>query len=355
MTLLVYGADGIVGEHVARAAVERGWDPILAGHDGDTLRDIGRDLRCSVREFPLQPPETVAASVRDIDAVLNCAEPFTATAEPLVTACLDAGTDYLDVTGAVPVLAALVNRDEAASTAGVSLLPGVGFDVVPTDCLAARLLERRPDATTLALGIDADGGSRGTDAAAVRGFGEGVVVREDGRLVRRSVAGERHTIDFGRGPCPAVTVPGGDVVTAAHTTGVEHVTVYTAVSREVRRALRLSGPIGPLLRTRLVRFLFDRLVAARVDEPTAAERAENRAVVWGEVQTESGETVVERLETPDPHDLTAETALAAAERVLDDDAPAGFNTPAAAFGSTFVDGVDGVVWNRRDGADAYSS
>lgn len=345
MTFLLYGAYGYTGELVAREAVARGLDPVLAGRDGDPLRELGRELRCSVREFPLQPPETVAESVRDIDVVLNCAGPFVATAEPLVEACLETGTDYLDVTGEFAVFASLAGRDAAATEADVTLLPGVGFDVVPTDCLAARLVDRLPEATAIALGFDADGDvSRGTARTAVRGLGEGTLVREDGALVRLPIGSRTRDIDFGRGTRSAVAVPWGDIVTAASTTGVENVTVYAAVPPRVQRLLRAARPLAPLLRSRPVRFLLDRIVSARVDGPSPESRAGNRAYVWGEARTDDGETVVERLETPDPYDLTVEASLAAVERTLAGDAPAGFTTPAGAFGWAFVDAVDGVTW-----------
>ncbi|WP_418280560.1 saccharopine dehydrogenase family protein [Halorubrum sp. DTA98] len=348
MTLLIYGAYGYTGELVSRAAVDRGRDPILAGRDGDAVRDLGRELRCSVREFDLAIPEAVAESVRDVDAVLNCAGPFAATAEPLVDACIEGRTDYLDVTGEWQVFRSIAERDHDATDADVTLLPGVGFDVVPTDCLAAALVERLPDATELALGFDADGMvSRGTARTAVRGLGAGVVVRKDGALVRLPAGGSSRRIDFGRGERDAIAVPWGDVVTAAHTTEIGNVTVYAALHPRLVRTVRLVRPLAPLLRTRPVRWLLDRIVAARVDGPTPAERAENEVYVWGEARTDDGRVVSERLRTPDPYVLTVETSLAAADRVLSGEAPAGFTTPASAFGSAFVDVVDGVEWLDR--------
>lgn len=345
VTFLLYGAYGYTGELVAREAVDRGLDPILAGRDGDALRELGRELRCSVREFGLAIPETVADSVRDVEAVLNCAGPFAATAAPLVDACLEAGTDYLDVTGEFGVFAELADRGDEAAAAGTTLLPGVGFDVVPTDCLAARLVERLPDATSLALGFDADGAvSRGTARTAIRGLGEGTVVREGDRLIRLPIASRTREIDFGRGTRSAMAVPWGDVVTAAHTTGVSDVTVYAALHPRLVRLIRLSRPFGPVLGTRPIRYLLDRVVSARVDGPSAAERAKNRVFVWGEARTTNGETAVARLETPDPYDLTVGASLAAVKRVRAGDAPDGFTTPASAFGAGFVDVVDGVEW-----------
>lgn len=364
-TLLVYGAYGYTGELVSRAAIERGLDPILAGRDGDRLRALGRELRCSVREFDLSIPAVTADSVRDVDAVLNCAGPFAATAEPLADACIETCTDYLDVTGEWQVFEALAALDADATAAGVTLLPGVGFDVVPTDCLAAELATRLPDATELALGFDADGAvSRGTARTAIRGLGDGTVVRENGELRRLPTGSRRRRIDFGRGGREALAVPWGDIVTATHTTGIETVTVYAALHPRLLSLLRLARPLGPLVGSRPVRWLLDRLVASRVEGPTADERAENEVYVWGEARAsggrdvddrsddtrpagDDGSVVTGRLRTPDPYDLTVGASLAAAERVLAGDAPSGFTTPAGAFGPSFVDVVDGVEWLDR--------
>lgn len=365
MTVLVYGAYGYTGGLIARAALDRGLDPILAGRDGDRLRELGRELRADVREFDLSIPEVVAESVRDVDVVCNCAGPFAATAEPLVDACIDTGTDYLDVTGEYRVLEAIAARDEEAAAAGVTLLPAVGFDVAATDCLAAALVGRLPDTTELLLGFDADGAvSRGTARTAVRGLGEGPVIRRDGELVRAGDGFERERrFDFGRGERPALAVAWGDVVTAAHTTGVGDVAVFAALDLRVMRAIRLSRPLGPLLRTRPVRWLLDRLVAGHVEGPTADERAANEVYLRGEARSPDGDGVVERLRTPDPYDVTVETTLAAIERVERDEpdargeggetsrhgdgVPNGFTTPAGAFGPSFIDGVDGVRWMDR--------
>ena len=61
------------------------------------------------------------------------------------------GGHYLDITGEIPVIEAAASRHDRAVKAGVCLIPAVGFDVVPSDCLAAMLARRLPDATELIL------------------------------------------------------------------------------------------------------------------------------------------------------------------------------------------------------------
>src|SRR5207237_1168186 len=80
-----------------------------------------------------------AIDLRDVALVLHCAGPFIHTSRPMVEACVKAGAHYLDITGEIAVFESILNRDEQH----VTLLPGVGFDVVPTDCLGAMLAPRR--------------------------------------------------------------------------------------------------------------------------------------------------------------------------------------------------------------------
>ena len=83
--------------------------------------------------------------------MLCAAGPFSATSRPIPNACLRNRVHYLDITGEIDVFEALAARDAEAKARGIMLLPGVGFDVVPSDCLAAHLKRRRPDANDLKI------------------------------------------------------------------------------------------------------------------------------------------------------------------------------------------------------------
>jgi short subunit dehydrogenase-like uncharacterized protein len=343
-TLLVYGSYGYTGRLVVDRAVERGLDPILAGRTAEAVerQAVARDL--DHRVFSLAEPSVVADAVdgAGVDAVLNCAGPFARTADPLVDACLATGTDYLDVTGEIPVFEALAARDGDAEAAGVTLLPGVGFDVVPTDCLAAHLADRLPGATALSLGFQGlTDVSPGTAHTVVDSLDEGGAVRRDGRIEAVPLAHDVRTIDFGRGPRTATAVPWGDVSTAYHTTGIPNVAVYVPASERAVRLLRLADRLGWLLGSDPVQSLLHGLVDRFVEGPDGDTRRAGRTDVWGEA-TDGETTVVSRLETPETYAFTARSAVLAAERVLDGDAPDGFATPAGAFGPEFVLDVEGV-------------
>ncbi len=334
---LLYGANGYTGELIARTAVERGLRPILAGRDPEAIPALARELGLEHRVASLDDADGLDAALADVPVVLHCAGPFVRTAAPMVEACLRTGTHYLDITGEIGVFEALAARDREARDAGVMLLPGTGFDVVPTDCLAAHLKRRLPGATRLALAFRSGGRpSRGTLRTALEALGRGGAVRRGGRIRRVPAAWKTRSIDLGRGPVPATTVPWGDVATAYHSTGIGDVEVYTVLPASVRRLLVASRYLGWLLARPAVRRFLERRIEAGPPGPSAAARQRARGLVWGEVEDDAGRRAVSRLRTPEGYTLTALASLLITRKVLDGAAPAGFRTPSLAYGPDLV-------------------
>jgi short subunit dehydrogenase-like uncharacterized protein len=341
---LVYGANGYTGELIARAAAARGAKPLLGGRSRASLEPLARELGCELRVFALDDAKAIDAGVAGVSVVLHCAGPFSRTALPMAEACLRGKLHYLDITGEIPVFESLHSRSSDAKSVGVMLLPGAGFDVVPSDCLAAHLKRRLPSATRLRLAFVSGGGlSRGTATTMIENIAKGGLIRRDGALTRVPSAWRTRRFDFGRGPRACVTIPWGDVSTAFYSTGIPNVEVYTAVPWTLRAGMKLSRPFARLLASGPVqRFLLGR-VRSGAPGPSAETRARSRAVLLGEVTDESGGRAAARLRTPDGYTLTVLTALAIVERVLRGDAPSGFQTPALAYGPDFVLGLEGVT------------
>lgn len=348
-SLLIYGSYGYTGRLIAREAVSRGGAPTVAGRDSRAVARQADALGVDGRAFGLDAETDLAAHLESFDAVLNCAGPFCETVDPLVEACLEAETDYLDITGEVAVFERLRQRDERARSAEITMLPGVGFEVVPSDCLAAFLRAQLPSATELTLGVRATSSpSGGTARTLVDLLGSGGVVRRNGRLIEVPAAFRTRRIDFGDGPEHAVTVPWGDVVTAACSTGIESIEVYAAAPRWARHALSAVDSLGWLLERGPIERALKRVVDAGVDGPDDGGRASDTAIVWGEVTDDAGRRARASVTTPNPYALTADAAVTAAQRVLDSAVsvqrrvPNGFQTPASAFGSEFVLELEGV-------------
>jgi short subunit dehydrogenase-like uncharacterized protein len=348
-TLLIYGSYGYTGDLIARLAVQRGLQPILAGRDPEKLARQAASLGLQHVAAALDDTPALDRLLRQTAVVLHCAGPFSHTSLPMADACLRTGAHYLDITGEIAVFEALASRRAEAKAAGVMLLPGVGFDVVPSDCLAAHLKRRLPSATHLTLGIRSlgSGPSRGTAATMVEGLGQTGLVRRNGTLTPVPMGSLTRQIDFGRGPVDCVAIPWGDVSTAYHSTGIPNVEVYFAYPASLRRAMVGTHYVRRLLGLAPVQGLLKRSLRARPPGPNDEQRARGMSLLWGEVVDDVGQRRVTRMRTPDGYTLTALTGLAIAEKVLAGQLTPGFQTPSLAYGPDLIMKIDAV--QREDG------
>ncbi len=345
---LLYGSYGYTGSLIAEQAVRRGMQPILCGRDIACLKAQANPLGLEYRPFSLDDSKVMDLALKETPLVLNCAGPFQHTYKPVIEACLRTGRHYLDITGEIAVFEALAAQDAQARKAGVMLLPGMGFDVVPSDCLAAHLKRRLPEATQLTLAIGSLGGgiSRGTLLTTIEGLLGTGVVRMEGKIVRVPFLGKTRQIDFGRGPRMAVNIPWGDVSTAYYSTGIKNIETYMVLPRSVSRLALILRQLSGLLSLKIIQGFLRRQVMKRPPGPSDEQRRQARVRLWGEARDETGKRAVSRLETPDGYDLTVETALRAVERVLAGDFIPGFQTPSLAYGADFILEFEGV--HRED-------
>jgi len=343
MDWMIYGANGYTGELIAREAVARRHKPVLAGRNEAALAPLARELDLPLRIFGLDDASALDRGLEEMAAVVHSAGPFALTSRPMVDACLRTGTHYLDITGEVTVFEAIHARDGEAREKGVALIPGVGFDVVPSDCLAATLAASMPDATHLELAFMGKGGSvsPGTLKTMIEHMPHGGAVRRDGKIVRVPVAWDAKDIPFSCGVRHAMTIPWGDVSTAWYSTGIPNIRVYTGVPRRTVKQTRRMRPFLPLLKiTPLRRFIQSR--AAKRQGPDAQMRERGRMYLWGQVSKPGVEPITMTMETPEGYALTAVTSARSVERVLSGIAPGAW-TPSKAFGAEFVKEFEGVV------------
>jgi short subunit dehydrogenase-like uncharacterized protein len=342
---LLYGSYGYTGRLIAVEALERGLTPLLAGRDASKLGDHARELALDHRVVSLEDTTALEAALHEVPLVIHAAGPFSRTAGPMALACLRTRTHYLDITGEVEVFEALATLDSHARSAGVMLLPGAGFDVVPSDCLAAHLHRRLPTATELTLAFTTVRGgiSRGTATTIVENLDAGGVVRRDGKLIPVPPAWRTREVDFGSGPKLVTTIPWGDVCTAYHSTGIPNIEVYTRVSPTGRRLMIASRYLGWALGSAPVEALLKRVIRSRPPGPTEEERRDGASLLWGEATDATGRRAVSRIRGPEGYTLTALASVAIATRVLAGEAPAGFQTPSRAYGADFVLEIPGVA------------
>ena len=347
---MLYGVSGYTGRLIAREAVSRGMQPVLAGRDAAKIQPLAGELSCDCRVFGLDSAAEIAAALEGMAAVLHCAGPFRATAEPMLEACLAAGVHYLDITGEIEVIESAKGRHDRALAAGIAILPAVGMDVVPSDCLAKRLAEELPQAERLELAF---GGmlsvSHGTAATIWENIGRGGRVRQHGQIVRVPAAWKVQEIPFPRQPRWAMTIPWGDVASAFHTTGIPNIEVYAAVPSKQLSVLRRFRWLAPLASIGVVQSLGRRWIDRRIQGPGEAELTRGRTEFWGRVTDEAGRIAEATLETPNGYKLTVQTSLAVLQQVLAGRVRTGFSTPALALGGGFIETIPDVnfAWRQR--------
>ena len=340
---LIYGANGYTGRLLVEEALKRGLRPVLAGRNLAKVEEVARPYGLEARAVDLHDAPALRELVRGHALVLHAAGPFRETSAPMVEACIAERASYLDITGEIGVFASVFTRDAAARAAGIALLPGVGFDVVPTDCLARFVAERAPGATDLEIAIAALGSlSTGTAKSMLAGAGEGGFVRREGRLVNWPFGRGARTVRFSDRERWVVPIPWGDLETAFHTTRIPNITTLAAVPKRLARTLAVSWPAlwagTPLtaaaLRVGTLHDAATRYIERRFPGPDAAQRAAGRSFIWARASG-GGVSAEAWLETPEGYSLTAVTGLNAVERVLAE-RPVGALTPALAFGADFI-------------------
>ena len=338
MEWMIYGANGYTGELIAREAKSQGKTPILAGRSAAKTIALARQLTLPSTAFRLEAPSEIVAALGGIRLVLNCAGPFSKTADPLMRACIAAKAHYLDITGEIDVLEGAHHFDAAAKAAGVVLCPGAGFDVVPTDCIALMLKNALPEATELALGFELSGRgmSAGTAKTLVEGLGKSGKIRRAGHLINSPVGRGLRRIDFGRGAKLAMPIPWGDVASAFYTTGIPDITVFTPISPLSLAIARLTNAFGPVLRSPRLQNWLIKKIEKDVRGPDASTRNANPAWVWGEAKDDHGRSHVIRIVTLNPYSLTVASSLAIAEHLMANSSPPSCWTPALLMGENFI-------------------
>jgi short subunit dehydrogenase-like uncharacterized protein len=341
---LIYGSYGYTGQLIVERALKEGLRPVLAGRNKKKLISQAEKCNLEYHAFALSETPTLDSILQSVDAVLHCAGPFVHTFRQMAEACLRTGRHYVDISGEIPGFEALAGMDQEAKQAGIMLLPGAGFDVVPSDCLAAHLKQRLPSARHFRLflrGVGA-GVSKGTAKSAIENMHRQGTIRRDGALVQVPPAWNVRERDFGRGYTKVVSVGWGDVSTAYYSTGIPNIETYFAFPETTINLLRLLRVIGPLLYNRPVKGILNLLVDIFLKGPNE-ERSKNASVVFiGEVIAQNGGRAVSKLITPEGYTCTALTTVEIMKRILHKELKTGFQTPSLAYGSNFIMQFDGV-------------
>jgi short subunit dehydrogenase-like uncharacterized protein len=345
--VLIYGATGYTGRLLAQRAAGASLRPILGGRNEEKVAALAASLGLEHRTVRLSEPELLAAALRDVRVVLHAAGPFSDTAMPMLDACLRTGTHYLDLNGDVSVFEALARRHAEARGRGIMVMPGVGFDVVASDCLAAHVARRLPGARRLAVGLAGlRFASRGSAKTLLEHAGRGIQVRRDGLLTTLPPGTLQRSFDYGDGQRPSFAVSWGDVASAYYTTAIPNIETYFDANPALSGMLAASRYLGWALGTAPGQALLHASAELLPEGPSSAEREASGMVVVAEVEDGGGRSARARLRTTEAYTFTAAAAVTIASRVLAGDLEVGFQTPGRVYGPDFVLGFDGV--SRED-------
>ncbi|HSK11806.1 MAG TPA: saccharopine dehydrogenase NADP-binding domain-containing protein [Phnomibacter sp.] len=337
--LLIYGANGYTGRLICEEAARRGMQPILAGRNAGEIHALAGQYGWEARAFSLDDVQTIADNLHDVAVVQHAAGPFRFTARPMMEACLLSATHYLDITGEIDVFQLAYSHHLQALEKNIMLMPGTGFDVVPTDCLALGLKEKMPDATSIELAFVTLGGqiSHGTAMSMSEKLGEGGCYRRNGELVKEPLGKHGKTLDLDGRSFFVMSIPWGDVYTAYHTTGIPNVRAYTGAPKAGFWFMKLHPLFTWVLRSQWFKRWLQKKINQRPAGPDAAKRAKAISYLWGEVTGPTGNKVSAWFKCAEGYSLTALTAIDIAQKVLQGNWRPGYHTPAGCYGAGLVD------------------
>jgi short subunit dehydrogenase-like uncharacterized protein len=343
--IIIYGSYGYTGRLIAQLCKQRNLTVLLSGRKTNLLKQQASELGYQFEEVEIDDRPALLNLLQKGKLVIHCGGPFQHTAKQMAEACLETQTHYTDITGEIPVFEKLASFDAQAKQRGIVIMPGVGFDVVPSDCLAVHLKNRLPDATHLQLAFTMSKGglSRGTAKTMIEGMGYGGLVRENGKLVSIPLGTRVQKINFGTFQRHAICIPWGDVSTAWQSTGIPNIEVYSGVPVSTIRLARLSKWFNGILRLRWVKDLLLKEIDKRSPGPSEKQRENGRSYLWGKVWNERGDEAQARLETSSGYKLTAQTAVLIAEKLINAPVRPGYFTPGSYFGEKLILEVEGTI------------
>ena len=344
MKFLLYGAYGYTGELIIRYAKDYGLEPILAGRREEALKPLSAKFGYQYKVIDINDGTALRSALKEVKVVIHAAGPFQFTAKQMVEACLDAGTHYLDINGDILVFEMLKQYDEKAKEKGIMIMPGVGFDVVPTDCTALFLKKLLPDAIDLKLAFATLGGSisHGTAMTMANRLGHPGLRRKNGKIIPSPLGRKGMWIDFGVKKLFVMSIPWGDVSTAYFTTGIPDIETFTGISPGTYRILKLQPAFNWILRTNLFRNFIKKKISQRPAGPSDEMRKYAVSLVWGQATNPAGKTATVRLKGPEGYTLTTHSSLLIAKKVLQGVYLTGYRTPANVYGEDLVMEIPGV-------------
>ncbi|MEP6746174.1 MAG: saccharopine dehydrogenase NADP-binding domain-containing protein [Bacteroidota bacterium] len=346
-SFLLYGANGYSGELIARFSDQYGLKPVLAGRNKEAIIALAQKLNLPYQIADLNDAIALKNILRDFKLVVNAAGPYNFTAKPVIDACMQANAHYVDLNGDTDVFETLQGYDQQAKEKNIMILPGAGFDVVPTDCLSLWLKNHLPDANHLevAFVIVGSGLSRGTSITTLQKLGQPGAVRKDGVLVPEPMGKRGKWIEFPASKQKSfmMSIPWGDISTAYFSTGIPNIETYTGIGKATWILLKGQSLFNWLLRTPVMHRVIRKIITSKSPGPGDAIRDKAVSLIWARVTNPKGQTLTARMSCPEAYSLTAFSTLLIAKKILEGNFKPGYQTPASAYGPDLIMEIPGVV------------
>ena len=345
-SFLLYGANGYTGELIARFAHQYGLQPILAGRNKEAIGALAAKLNLPFRIADLSDGISLKKILSEVKLVVHAAGPYDFTAKPMIEACMETHTHYIDLNGDTDVFEILQSYDQQAKEKDIMILPGAGFDVVPTDCLSLWLKNRLPNANQLKIAfvIIGSGLSRGTSITTLQKLGLPGAVRKNGQLVAEPIGVRGMWIEFpaSRQKSFMMSIPWGDISTAYFSTGIPNIETYTGINKATWLLLKGQFLFNWLLRTSWVRGIIKKIITSKAPGPDDAQRDKAVSLIWATAANANGQMLTATMRCPEAYSLTAMSVLLIAQKILNNHYKPGYQTPASAYGEDLVMEIPGV-------------
>ena len=329
--IAVYGASGYTGRLVIAELARRDIDVVLAGRSPERLGEAAVEAGApyaEVRRAELDDTATLAGALRDCDAMINCAGPFIASGAAVVRAAIAAGCHYVDISGEQLYLKQIFDTFAVPATdAGVTIVPGVNDDGLPSDLIAHLTAQRVEPVEELVIALDLTRSGAAPSRGTLRSALANIDAFTDGGLGYRdrewhpNVAARRTSMTFpgSSEPTPVARFPLPGVVT---------------VPRHVP-ARQVDGFAKADLMTAFSAVTPD-LLASVPDGPSEQSRRATRWTIVAEALGRDGRWARGAVSGPDTYGTTATIAVESARRLVADGAEPGVLAPAQAYDATAV-------------------
>jgi short subunit dehydrogenase-like uncharacterized protein len=342
--LLVYGAYGNTGSMVARTALERGHEVVLAGADRHRLDLLSAEIGARAAQAKLDSPLELRQLIRKTACVIHVAGPFAATFRPMLEACSAEGIPYLDLNGELDVFRAIEDYVDTHRP-GIPVVSGVGFGVAAGESAAmhAAAMLAKPERIWLGLAPGLGQRSPGALRSMLRTVAQGGAVLYHGRFVSERVGRRSFQPGLTQQQRTFVSMPLGELWAIHRSTGVANIIGGAAVPAAERILLR-SGALGLLGRSESIR----NWLAEHLAQDSSPGTTPFESLVWARAEDSEGRDAEAILTMGEGYQWSAEAAVRAAERVALDPRP-GLWTPGQYFGQEFAVEVTGTRLTQIDG------